>query len=442
MNTDDSNYQEWITARHPKLTHHADGSAHASGTGIISGFYRLTGKPKGVHIQSMNLARNDNDGGPLYTCMFWGLDEFTIGRRNSQIVFKEDEIIPGVPGDEPNYGYAIECFYLPRALEKWVNPISGKVIKVHPFFGNLICKRVPAPLNTPGFLILACFKVSHSSKSSHACIIGGAPSCRDKDGYFENIHIARNAQDVILGKSPSRSIDLKFINKIIFSTDSYISGFLEKTLIKNKISNISFKYYPKIIILFRLRLILSKPIRDITQIKKLFKLLKGLLLMENINDYKTLFFYSFWITNPKEKDKKLIENLFKNLSDHTQTPIFGRRKCINNDVIEICSIINLINQMRDFLNKHKLPIKAIVEKTELEDFLKIFNIYIKSNPIVINDIPTAILGSNIKFFVVSGFSDFMMDNPGVLYSNVHFFNSGSASIGAPVQGSVSFFYSL
>jgi len=65
---------EWKTYRKPKLMHHLDGTVQISGTGVTSGFYKTSKRPKGVYSDSMNLLLNNNDGGPIFAFGIWGIN--------------------------------------------------------------------------------------------------------------------------------------------------------------------------------------------------------------------------------------------------------------------------------------------------------------------------------------------------------------------------------
>ncbi len=163
-----------FTSGEAKLTHHFDGNAQISGTGVISG-YEKNGKPKGASIKSFPL-NSINDGGPVFGFLTWGCD---IACRNTKtqdiILTPELKYIHSSDTTKTLNGYAIKGFYI---LKKYIspnNPIPQKVIYNSPIEGEIELTIVPSPDNVPGVIGLVATPSNHEFKNEFGFTLQGAP---------------------------------------------------------------------------------------------------------------------------------------------------------------------------------------------------------------------------------------------------------------------------
>lgn len=433
---------QWISQYNPKLTHHSDGNAHVSKTSkIISGFYKLTGKAKGVHVNSMDLFRNDNDGGPLFTFLFWGEENFDFGRsdKETQVVFKENEIRPALLQDGPYQGYYFEGYYISKALKGMIDQETQTFIKPHPNFGDLELKIVPTADNTPGYIGLACFRSTHGFKEKSGCVIVGGPGRADSNGYFENISIIRPAIKEFIKKDPPRSIDLTRLTHLFFKLDLRIAtrvNFLKKH-VKETISTIMSQFrklLPVSIFNIRTKLYLKRGYFNEKRLLRMFSYIKPILATSNTTDYRTLRFYVFWLLE-KQPSIEIIENTFKDLSGQINYPLRSNpRRSVEQRVSEVCSLDKLKEDFTSFISINNLPSLRQNSWLSIKRALKS---RLKTHPITVQGIPNALPGTNIKYFSVSHFSYMMVPYPDVLYSRVYLFSSHDyAPLSLVVEGSM------
>ncbi len=421
--------QQWVTVNYPKLSHHIDGRAQVSGQGIISGFYKLSGRAKGVHVQSMDLSRNDNDGGPIFTFMVWGLEEFNSPPRSNQVIFEENEILEGLPNDTAISGYLIEGYYFSKSLEGWVDPISGIIIKTHPHFGDLKLKRVLSNNAAPGFLGIACFKITHGFPDKVGCIINGGPGATTPDGMFETIWIMRPALKFFIDKPNPRYIDINNLRKIVYKVEADFASIITRLkYINETLKDVS--SWPKFIAIKLLKRKLNKAQLSDFDVKKIFYYLHILLQGLDLDSHKTLSFYATSIGKPVQLNDSFVAWAFQGLSDKTQTPL-QNRKMVELELDKICSLENLKTDMEALCRFYKLHISA----AQVQNLTRYFKQYILHNPIIIRNIPNSITQTNIQRFVLTQYSPIRVPYPNTLYSLTYLFSS-DFPLSIVVKGSI------
>ena len=431
---------EWITYLNPKLTHHADGTAHISGTGIISGFYKLRRKAKGVHVESMNLFRNDNDGGPIFIFSCWGLDDFgsTSANDNQNIIFEQQEIRTYPLGPEGRSDYVIEGFYVSKALERMIDPVTRIFLKSHPLFGELPLKILPAPDNAPGYIGLACFHGFTQSQHDSGFSLTGGPGRTDNTGHFENIAIIKPATEKYIKKGSVKVLDLNLlkIRSVIFKIDRYFASRVETLNVRlkkfiEKVRSDVLKISPTKIIHFRLSLLMNKRYITKGNIVTISRLITRLIGVEEIQRYQALYFYTGTISNSISKEA--VANLFRELSQNVTTPIFAHpRRQVEEATYRICSLARFRLELSEFLLNQKLP---PLNANELEIFENALRKVIRKKPLILTSIPEALPGSNIRWFMVAPYAYIMGPFPSALYSTTQLFSS-HAPLAFTVEGSV------
>jgi len=221
---------EWITDHKPKLICHFDGSSQVSGTGVKSGFFKLTGKPKGVATKSPRF----NDGGPIFGFVCWGLNKFPTNKNNNLVTFNITNM-----HTDPYLGlrqtltprkydaYIFEGFYLPIQAIKYINIQTGIINFKHPNFGIIPLKYIPPPKNSPGFIAIGCRPTDRGFKTDHGITYGGGVSFADKEGYSTQIQLIfpfeGNSPDN--GKKLPKKLNFDFKDKIISYLDDLLSWF-------------------------------------------------------------------------------------------------------------------------------------------------------------------------------------------------------------------------
>ncbi len=133
-----------FTSWEVKLTHHFDGRAHISGTGILS-WYLEDWTPKGASIKSFPLSEN-NDWWPVFTFLVWGL------KKNWRDGSREDIVlVPSKKNIHPNHiwkelnGYVVKWFYILKNSIIPNNPIPSQVIYHSPVEGDILVNIVQSP---------------------------------------------------------------------------------------------------------------------------------------------------------------------------------------------------------------------------------------------------------------------------------------------------------
>ena len=181
----------WQTYKNPKLMHHIDGTAQISGTNIRSGFYKNSGRPKGLYVDSMDLKLNDNDGGPIFSYFVWGLDKFRkkIIKRGKTIKINDADIIRDPhypPKDKP--GIVVEGFYIDKRNMKFLNLSSSNFSFPHPNYGVVPLKYIPGKKECHGILALFCRETNSGFDSDYGVSVGGGLGKRYPDGSWEELN--------------------------------------------------------------------------------------------------------------------------------------------------------------------------------------------------------------------------------------------------------------
>lgn len=140
-----------------KLSHHFDGRAQISGTGVISG-YEPDGVPRGAAVQSFKL-NETNDGGPVFTFMTWGCENLKRAGANDDLCLIPDgRFIHSEERDRRLNGIAIKGYYLLKEKLPKDFDFSKQLRCQSPIDGTLFLHLVQSPVTTPGVLgFLATF---------------------------------------------------------------------------------------------------------------------------------------------------------------------------------------------------------------------------------------------------------------------------------------------
>lgn len=230
---------EWVVSYKPKLMCHFDGSCQISGSGIRSGFYKLTRRPKGVATQSPCF----NDGGPIFGFLCWGLDQFPIdkGRNRICVIFDSASIHidPYLGHDNGLHGvkydaYVFEGFYLPNAAVKHLDLATGIIRYKHPNFGIIPLKYIPPPKNSAGFIAIGCRPTGHGFKTDYGLTYGGGVSIPDQASHTTQIQVIFPSEGNITGggrDSHHKMLDFNLRSRIMSHLDNKLSWLIN--FIKN-----------------------------------------------------------------------------------------------------------------------------------------------------------------------------------------------------------------
>lgn len=183
----------WFTSRHPKITHHVDGTAHVSGSGIISGFYKYSGAHKGVSIASIDLKTGVHDGGPV---LVFGVNNVDLAlraeRKDGIVVSKADQIVDWHWKPEPGgqVSYIVELFYFKNSEWDPAKVQNGKVTFHHPDYGRVPMRLIPCPKHFPGQIGIFARKAGWNTGMEHFDFsISGGPGLIQPNGKSEQMSI-------------------------------------------------------------------------------------------------------------------------------------------------------------------------------------------------------------------------------------------------------------
>ncbi len=187
-----------FTTKHPKLSHHLDGSVQISGEGIVSGFFPLTRRAKAVSTKSFNLIDCNHDGGPQVGFCVWGLEKLTKPSDNpgdvciSTEVQFDNHLCP--PKDNPCF--VVEAFYypkklLPTYLEAGRHTFRYKNLGIVPMI------FVPSPEHSPGVLGLVCYRMDRGSNRVSSGFITSGGTGRISCKEFEQLFIMFPANEMV-----------------------------------------------------------------------------------------------------------------------------------------------------------------------------------------------------------------------------------------------------
>lgn len=229
----------WFASKNPKLTHHVDGNVQVSEYGIVSGFYKLTGKPKGVYNKSMSLICRDNDGGPCLSVTAWGLPKLVTirGRQKKSRVITEQNFFTLnqpfknlAPRENEDYSYCIEGYYLPKTALNFLDVSRGVIWFHHPIYHIVPLTYIPSPEHNPGFLAFSCTKFilgegfkEHDFGFSFG---GGVGKFEENKDYVDDIRIFYPGDKSVKNYKVNKSIDLTWFKRIKFYFDDWLSKIL------------------------------------------------------------------------------------------------------------------------------------------------------------------------------------------------------------------------
>jgi len=188
----DEMIQEFSVDRDTKLSIHRSGFIQFSGQGIISGIDPVTGKSKGISVQSSPLTHPIKSG-PTFTLVFWGLPSFEkftkVKRRANTIVFEEDDLYlryylehPGTDYESIDWdSFVIEGFFFGNEMLPHVKKVGEeyKITLKFPKFmvpGTVFTLKVIFIENSPGFIGLLASRVCTSHEGSETGYILSGPT--------------------------------------------------------------------------------------------------------------------------------------------------------------------------------------------------------------------------------------------------------------------------
>ena len=138
-----------FTSGEAKLSHHFDGRAQISGTGVLSG-YDCNGNPKGAAIQSFRLNKS-NDSGPVFTFIVWGCSYLQRDiKENDILLIPNEKYIHSADKALPLNSYVVKGFYL---LKSWFTSDQTELNRItfrSKIEGDVELTIVPSPPKTPG----------------------------------------------------------------------------------------------------------------------------------------------------------------------------------------------------------------------------------------------------------------------------------------------------
>lgn len=180
---------EYYSTNKPKLSHHAKSgvfqisSANGKwGTKIISGFEN--GQPKGIANYSFQLQNATNDGGPIITGMFWGLNNLQAGtiRSSEALIFSESCVRDQTMNNRGSKAaFAINVFHSLKRENafKYIDQKWARYLYRH--YKRPLLTRVIDPGPEHNYLLgISCLLMRCNEKSSHGYRIGGGPGIVDQ----------------------------------------------------------------------------------------------------------------------------------------------------------------------------------------------------------------------------------------------------------------------
>lgn len=180
-------YQAYTTGE-AKLSHHFDGRAQISGTGVLSG-YDINGKPKGAAIQSFPLNKN-NDSGPVFSFLVWGCGNLQRDKKdNDTLLIPNDKYIHSADRDLSLNAYVVKGFYL---LKSWFPPGQTALDDItfrSKIEGDVKLTIVPSPPKTPGVIGLLATKANHCFKAKFGFTLSGAPGQIYNNRFCDSLNI-------------------------------------------------------------------------------------------------------------------------------------------------------------------------------------------------------------------------------------------------------------
>ncbi len=175
----------------PKLSHHAGtGLFHISsanskpGYKILSGFTEL-GIPKGLGNQSTRLVDQVNDGGPIVSVLFWGLDKMpTVPVRSSEeIIFSQAEIRDqAMGGDGKRKSIVVHLFHWLKSTSAIRHVSADWARYPHKLYKKPLLVRIIDPGSTHNFLFgIACMAMRSDDQKIYGYRMGGGPGIVDQE---------------------------------------------------------------------------------------------------------------------------------------------------------------------------------------------------------------------------------------------------------------------
>ncbi|MDB5204412.1 MAG: hypothetical protein JWP09_440 [Candidatus Taylorbacteria bacterium] len=216
---------EWYVTRKPKLMQHIDGKAQISGDGIRSGFFKSIKRPKGVSTESPTF----NDGGPVFSFLGWGLENFSKKHEKESIIFQQKDLHLDPFLDQNTLKgdyYLFEGYYIPREAAKYIDQKTGILLYKTVALGTIPLKCIPLPSsNTPGFVGISCRRVNHGFNKTHGFSYGGGVSQGDKDGFLTQINVMYPLDEDFHKNSTSypKELDFSFKDRVLSKIDDVIS---------------------------------------------------------------------------------------------------------------------------------------------------------------------------------------------------------------------------
>lgn len=193
----------YFSKNKPKLSHHSESgkfqissTSHRVGYKILSGFTE-TGEPKCIGNQSVRLNKESNDGGPIFSGVFWGINNMPIIQVNSskEIVFQNNQIKDQAmnnSGQKP--GLAIHFFHFFKNNNR-LDYIDNQWARYsHKLYKKPALVNIVDPGKSHPFLLgISCMSMRLNDQSEYGYRIGGGPgiidlqtgSCLNTDIFFE-----------------------------------------------------------------------------------------------------------------------------------------------------------------------------------------------------------------------------------------------------------------
>lgn len=229
-----SRKNSWHVFIKPKLSHHRDGNAHISETGIRSGFFsskifRIFRKFKGVGIKSTDLDKRNNDGGPLFVFSAWGISKFIeLDVIDKECIIFDDFEFNLIDNDK--HSYVFEGFYLPKEAKSRVY-LSDRIDLLWEGYGLYKAKCINENDNNPGFIALAYSKrilEEGYCNWEYGISINGAPGFPKWSTLFscyEQISIAGPLKNFENLRFTPKSIAFNGVWKVISLIDRFFEKF-------------------------------------------------------------------------------------------------------------------------------------------------------------------------------------------------------------------------
>jgi hypothetical protein len=177
-----------------KLSVHLGGFVQFSGIEagrVISGVDPVTGQPRGIGLKGDPFSQTES-GGPTFNLLAYGLHDFKLaGPSKRNLTFQQSDLYKGRWRGNPQTGYLVEGFLIPRRLARHVYGCAGawKIKLELPYFSLVAFRHELEVVDLPGqpsFLGIIASRVTCDFPTASGFTLTGPAYC-PPGGNYEGI---------------------------------------------------------------------------------------------------------------------------------------------------------------------------------------------------------------------------------------------------------------